>query len=56
MGCNGVGFMRWRSRCAIAKLHLIGRSGELSENKMPLKVECIVDSGMHTEESLGGAR
>jgi hypothetical protein len=23
---------------------------------MPLKVECVVDSGMHTEEALGGAR
>jgi hypothetical protein len=23
---------------------------------MPLKVECVVDSGVHTEEALGGAR
>jgi len=57
MGYNGVGFMHRRfalRHCAAASDRKIRKAER--EIKMPLQVECVVDSGVYAEESLGGAR
>ena len=56
MGCNGLRL----HAAAVALRHCAAASDRkirrVERDKMPLKVECVVDSGMHAEESLGGAR